>query len=166
MGARGASGGADHTDLFPALDHRAFGNVDAIQMEVERVEAEAVIERDEAAGEEEVADEGHASTVRGHDGSAALGAEVDARMGHPRLAVDDASCAEARSRVLARHRAREESVPQPFRRDGLVERSETRCFGSRAPLDFGIEIHHRCRKGEALNGELARLDYDLAGALA
>src|SRR5262249_5559048 len=135
-------------------------------MEVERVEAEAVIERDEAAGEEEVADEDHASAVRGQHGSATLGAEIDTRMRHPRLAVDDASCAEAVSRVLAGHRTRERPMPQPLRRGGLVERSEARRFRSRASLGFGVEIHHRRRKGEALNGELARLDPDLAGALA
>src|SRR5262249_52678277 len=76
--ASGAACRTDDTKLLTALDHRSLRNVDAIEVEIERIESEAVIEHDEPAGEEEVSDQRDTSTVRRDDGRAALGTEVHA----------------------------------------------------------------------------------------
>ena len=99
-----------------ALDHRALRDVDAVQMKVQRVQAEAVIEHDEPAREEEVADHRDPPAVGRHHGRAEPGRIVGARVRHARLAIDDAPGAEARPLPLACNGRREPTLPEPLGR--------------------------------------------------
>src|SRR5262245_60918613 len=94
MRSSGTAGGADETDLLTALDQCPLDDLGAVEVEVERVEPEPVIENHEAAGEEKVIHQGHSTAIRREHRGAPLGSEVGARMGHPRLAVDDPARAE------------------------------------------------------------------------
>ena len=113
-------------DLDPATERRA----------------EAVIERDEPAREEEFADHRNAPAVGRHHRRAEPGGIVGARVRHARLAIDDAAGAEARPLPLACNGRREPTLPEPLGRRRRVERAEARSLGIGPTLGRGIEIHH------------------------
>ena len=86
MRAGGAAGGAHRPQRVAAADEAALGDVDAIEVHVERVEAESVVEHHQPAPEEEVAYQHHAPAIGRHHRRAALGRPVGAGMRATRLA--------------------------------------------------------------------------------
>ncbi len=69
---------ADGPDRLAALDEHTLGHVDAIEMEVQRVEPEAVVEHHEPACEEEVADHRDPSAIGRYHRRTAVGRVVGA----------------------------------------------------------------------------------------
>ncbi len=87
-------------------------------------------------------------------------------MRHARLAIDDATRAEAGPLSIPSDRPREAPMPEPLGRQRGIERAESRRLLRHAPLGRGVQIHHPLRQTQSLDGERARPDYDRARALA
>src|SRR3989442_4826529 len=121
-----------------------------------------MVEYDQAAGEEELADEGRAARVGRDDRGAERRRVVDAPVRRARLAVDDASGAEACAGLRSRDGAREPAAPEAFGGDGFEQRREPLRLGQRAPFSLEVQVHHRAWEREVLDGEPARLEPDRA----
>ena len=148
------------------VHQRALHGVHAVEVHVERVEAETVVEDDEAAGEEEVAHQRHSTAVGGEDRRPPARGVVEPGVRAPRLAVDDATRSEAVSLALAADRSRERAPPEALRGEGVVERGESFRFGLGSAQRLRIQIHLLPGQREALHRELPRLDREPAGRRA
>src|SRR5256712_6425540 len=121
-----------------------------------------MVEYDQAAGEEELADEGRAARVGRDDRGAERRRVVDAPVRRARAAVDDPAGAEACAGLRSRDGAREPAAPEAFGGAGFEQRREPLRLGQRAPFSLGVEVHHRAWEREVLDGEPARLEPDRA----
>src|SRR5262245_22206613 len=95
------TGCAHGADGLPTLDTLAVGDADRVEVEVERVESEAVVEGHEAAREEVVAEQRDAPAVDRDHRRPLRRREVDAGVRRARLAVDDPAGAESSAGLLA-----------------------------------------------------------------
>lgn len=94
-----AAGGAGEAEELAVLHGLAALHVDAGEVGVEGVDAEAVVEEHGVSGEEEVLREDDAASVRRMDGCAGRGVQVGAGVRGARFAVEDAARSEIRSRL-------------------------------------------------------------------
>src|SRR5882762_4885048 len=111
VGAGDAAGGADFAEERAGVDEVAGLNGGRLEMAIEGVEAEAVIEDDGVAGKIEWLGEDYAAALRGVYRSAGRSREVDAAVGRPGLAVEDAALAEIAAGGDSGKRITEIAVP-------------------------------------------------------
>src|SRR6266545_5860955 len=166
MRAGGAAGGPHGADRL-APSH-ALADLDAhlVEVEVERVETEAVVHGNEAAREEVLGDQRDTTVVDRDHRCTAGGGVVDPGVRRSGLVVDDPAGAEATAGLLPTDRAQERAPPQALRGDRAVERLEHRRLRERASLRLGIEIHHAPRQRQPLNGELTPADTNTTSRVA
>src|SRR3989441_6620883 len=115
-----------------------------------------MVEYDQAAGEEELADEGRAARVGRDDRGAERRRVVDAPVRRARAAVDDPAGAEACAGLRSPDGAREPAAPEAFGGDGFEQRREPLRLGPRAPFSPRGEVPHPAWGREGLDGGTAR----------
>ena len=135
-------------------------------MEVERVEPEPVVERDQAAGEEVLPHEGHSPGVGRDDRRPLRRPVVGAAVRRARPAVDDPAGAEPARRLRPGHRPHERPAPQTLGRDRAIEHLQVHALRHCATLRLRVGVRHPRRHGEALDRELPRRHRHLAGELS
>src|SRR5262245_1649649 len=129
-------------------------------MEVERVEAQTVIDHDQTAWKEEIGHEGHAAVVDGHHRCPTISSEIDARVRRLWLAVDHTSRPEARPGLGAPDRPGKAPPPESLRRDRPVQGPELVRFRCHPPLGVRVDIDHLLGQREALNREVSVVDLE------
>src|SRR3989449_6530733 len=121
-----------------------------------------MVEYDQAAGEEELADEGRAARVGRDDRGAERRRVVDAPVWRARAAVDDPAGAEACAGLRSRDGAREPAAPEAFGGDGFEQPREPLRLGQRAPFSLRGGGHPPARESEVRAGGPARRPPDPA----
>src|SRR2546425_11186546 len=94
-----------------------------------------MVEYDQAAGEEELADEGRAARVGRDDRGAERRRVVDAPVRRARAAVDDPAGAEACAGLRSRDGARGPAAPEAVGGEGVGTRRGPPRLGQRAPVN-------------------------------
>src|SRR5437773_11783142 len=115
--ARRPSGRAHRAERLAAVYPVALGDGDRVEVEVERVEPEPVVQRDQAAREKVVTDEGHPSRVGRDDRGATRRRVVGPAVRRARLTVDGPAGGEGARRLRAGDGPGERAAPQTLWRE-------------------------------------------------
>ena len=126
------------------------------------MQAEPVVDDDQAAREEEVGDQRDPARVRGDDGRPPRGRVVEPGVRRPGPTVDDPAGAEPVAGARGGDRRREASPPEPLAGDRAEDRTQLRLLRVGPAGRLGVEIHHRRRQREPLHGEAAGTDDEAA----
>ena len=122
VGARRSPRRPHRPERLTPLEPLALGDLDRVEVEVERVEAQPVVDDDEATREEELGHQRDPPAVGRNDRRPLGRRVVGAAVGRAGEAVDDPARAEAGGGLLPADRPREAAAPESLGSDRPVER--------------------------------------------